>query len=53
MAKKESTLCDFFLELLPSIHLADAVITELEGLSVDIGLNIIKKSRYYFCYAFL
>ena len=43
MAEKESALCDLFLELLPCIDLADAFVTELESLCVDIVLDIVEK----------
>ena len=50
MAEKEATLGDLFLELFPCVNLADAVITELERLCIDVSLDIIKKSGSWFSY---
>ena len=43
MTEKESALGDLFLELFPSIHLAYALVAELQSLSVYIVLNLVKK----------
>ena len=53
MAEKESSLCDLFLKLLPCIDLADAVVTELESLCLDVCLNVVEKSCDHVCNALL
>ena len=49
VAEKETSLGDLFLELFPSINLADVIITELESLCIYILLNIVKKVCYDIC----
>ena len=52
MAEQEASLGNFFLELLPCVHLADIVIPEFEGSCIDILLNVHKQVLNSLCKAF-
>lgn len=43
MAEQKTSLGDFLLELLPSVNLADAAVTEFQSSCIDILLNLVKQ----------